>query len=473
MNRTSVEQGSPAPAATGMAAGTPGRTRGLGFVQARSLLSSRFVWRVGGTFLLRAFSLGTIFGTSILLARTVGAAQYGIYALALSWMALLAIPAMLGLQDLLVRLVAVYSGAERWRDLRGLLRRSTQFGFGASLLAGSAAALIVWAFVEEGDGVQLALFAGFAIVPIMTMMRLRESTLRGLNHTVQCQIPERIVLPALFLVLFAGVAMVARDRLDAFHLLALYGAAALVSLGVSMVRTHQLLPNPLTTAQPEYRLGEWARGSLPLLLLAGGFVIQYNTDIVMLGILSGPTDAGIYFAANRFTNLVPFVMLAVAWTLGPSVASHYAAKRMDELRQVAGRGTLLGLAFAVPVALVYFGFGETLLGLFGEEFRGGLTALLILTVAQLLVTATGPSNEVLIMSGHGVQATIAMGAGAVANVALNAALIPLWGIEGAAIATGISLVFWKALVNVFLHRHLGFVLFCVAWPSQRRSAADQ
>ena len=88
------------------------------------------------------------------------------------------------------------------------------------------------------------------------------------------------------------------------------------------------------------------------------------------------------------------------------------------------------LVLGLAVALV--------LSLFGAEFTAASTALLILIAGQLVNAVTGPCNLLLSMTGH--QATTArIMAGAVGvNLALNLALIPRFGIEGAAVATMLS-----------------------------------
>jgi O-antigen/teichoic acid export membrane protein len=74
------------------------------------------------------------------------------------------------------------------------------------------------------------------------------------------------------------------------------------------------------------------------------------------------------------------------------------------------------------------------LDVFGPGFRDGATALTILCGSMLLAMATGNSQTVLLMSGRSLWQ---MGNKAVilaVNLALNFALIPRWGMNGAALA---------------------------------------
>ena len=72
---------------------------------------------------------------------------------------------------------------------------------------------------------------------------------------------------------------------------------------------------------------------------------------------------------------------------------------------------------------------------------------MILSAAQVVNVSAGLVAQILIMTGHVRDAAIGMTLGAVVNVLLNALLIPRWEIEGAAVATGISLVVWSLFLS--------------------------
>jgi O-antigen/teichoic acid export membrane protein len=59
------------------------------------------------------------------------------------------------------------------------------------------------------------------------------------------------------------------------------------------------------------------------------------------------------------------------------------------------------------------------------------------------------------MTAHQSTAAWVMGLSAVANVVLNAALIPIWGTTGAAIATAASIAAWNIILVIQVRRRLG------------------
>ena len=78
---------------------------------------------------------------------------------------------------------------------------------------------------------------------------------------------------------------------------------------------------------------------------------------------------------------------------------------------------------------------------FGDTYISSYNLLIILAVSQSIVLATGPVAYLLMMtdnsSSHRKSLHMAVGI----NIFLNLILIPSYGITGAAIATGLSLVF--------------------------------
>jgi O-antigen/teichoic acid export membrane protein len=92
--------------------------------------------------------------------------------------------------------------------------------------------------------------------------------------------------------------------------------------------------------------------------------------------------------------------------------------------------------------------------LYGSSYAEGARALQLLTVAQLLAVMGGPAGTLLNMSGHEGEHLRGIAAGAIVNVALNALLIPHYGIEGAAMSTCIGILLSRAIILIAVRQHL-------------------
>ncbi len=393
--------------------------------------------------------------TSVLLARWMGAEGYGVYATAMALVLLLTVPTGLGLPTLVVRLLASYRMQQQWGLMRGLLVRGNQTVLGASLVIALIAAAAIWGLGDRlGVSHKTVYLLALALIPLTALGAMRSAALRGLHHVVLGQLPENLVMPGLFVALLAawgatGSALSPQTavglRLGAVFIAFLVGAWLLL----------RRLPSQVRVAAPSYDMANWARSAGPLLFLGGMSIINTQTDVLMLAAMQGADSAGVYQATARGAELVAFSLAIANMAIQPTISRLYAAGEMQRLQRVittAARGTV---ALALPAALMLSLFGRPILGLvFGNEFERGALCLAILCGAQVINAGAGSVGNILNMTGHERDAALGLALGAFTNVVLNAILVPVWGIEGAALATGMSLVVWNVFLVIRLRRRL-------------------
>ena len=104
----------------------------------------------------------------------------------------------------------------------------------------------------------------------------------------------------------------------------------------------------------------------------------------------------------------------------------------------------MDISFAFENILIRF--LKLLLSVFGEDFQAGYSVLVILCVSKLIGVAVGPVGLLLTMTHNERDNAVIVAIGAIVNAALNYLLIPQYGAEGAAVATGFSSI----AVNIFL-----------------------
>jgi O-antigen/teichoic acid export membrane protein len=300
------------------------------------------------------------------------------------------------------------------------------------------------------------------LVPLLALGGLRSAALRGLHRVVLAQIPECLLMPGLFVFSLAVVCSLRPWGLDAAPelALALRWGATLVAFAVGSWLLARNLPAAVRASLPAYAPRTWARSAAPSWLLVAMAVMSSQIDTLMLAALQGSESAGVYQAAARGAELVAFSLMVVNFALQPVISRLYAAGELARLQRILTITARLGLALALPAALVFILLAEPLLGrLFGPEFSRGGVCLSILCGAQVLSAAIGSVDQILNMTGHEPDTARALVTGTLANVALNAVLIPFWDIEGAALASGVSLVLTKALLAVKVRTRLGL------WPA--------
>lgn len=418
--------------------------------------SSRLLKAALGSFGLNVFNAAATILTAILLARVMGVAEFGVYALVVATITLLGVPAILGLDRLLTRDIAVHHSVDAHGLARGLLLRSQQLAIGTSVALGTAGAVVVW--LGSGGRLSaelLAFWAGFAALPFLALGRVVQAGLMGFHHVILGQAPELFLRPLLFLIMVVAV-LAATNSLDAplavsLHALSLLGAT-LVS--IALLRRH--VPAAIRRARPVFRTREWTASAVALAFLSGAMIVNSQTGVVLLGSLEGPEASGLYAAAQRGALLIAFPLAAVNSAIAPMAARLWASsdvERLQRLVTLSARGLLL---VSFPLAMAFIFFGRPLLGVaFGAEFVAADGALAILALGQVVNAATGSVGTVLVMSGNQRRAAVGITLGAIVNVTLGIVFIPMLGVAGAALAAACGLVVANILLVSIARRTLG------------------
>lgn len=416
-------------------------------------LRGRLIRAATGSFGLNVVSAGLLFVIGVVLARVLGAAGFGVYSYALSWVGLLAIPVVMGFDRLLVRETARCRATSSWGALRGLLVTSDAVVLVASGGIGLGFVAVTWFASSTRDPVVFYLAA--LLLPLQAIMRLRQSTLAGLERVVAGQVPEMVIRPVLFLASVLVLNFVLAESLDVRSILALNVAAMVVALGSSLFQRHRALPIAVRSARREFHVRAWAAAALPMLVIGGMQILYSQTDVIMLGLMSvSDEEIGIYSVVVRGTRLILLVMLAVNASIGPVVARMYAQNDWVRLQLLATRSARGMFAASLPLGLGLIAFGPWFLQIFGQPFVAGQEAMTILSVGKLMNALAGTGAIILMMTGREKDVAIWVALSALLNVAMNWVLIPLYGIEGAAIATAGCEILMSFAVAWALYRRL-------------------
>ena len=408
-----------------------------------------------GSFAVKVAGAGLLFASQMLLTRLLGATQYGIYIYALTWIILLSQVAELGLGSSILRFVATYRVKAQWGLLHGLLRFSSRLVFGLSLAMAAVGAVIVWWLREQqGPEQTLTFWLALALLPVLTLTGLRQTALVSLKHVIRAGIPESIFKQLLIMAMLVLLYLILQHPLSASQAMIVNLLSWLVTFVIGTVWLLRLLPPEVAKAEPRYERREWLRVSLPMLFATGMRMILFQADIIMVGLLLGAREAGIYAVATRIVEIVAFGEQALNSIVAPMISELFHSEQHAKLRRMMTLAAWGRFAFTLVVSLIMALLGEYLLGLFGAEFVEGMAPFLILLAGNVLISVAGSGGFLMPMTGHQNQHAIQVAIAAAVNVVLNAILVPLYGISGAAIATVISMVTWNVLMLSYVWRHL-------------------
>lgn len=162
-------------------------------------------------------------------------------------------------------------------------------------------------------------------------------------------------------------------------------------------------------------------------------MLEMRVDIVMLGILATAAAAGVYSVAVALVEMLWFIPRAAETPL-LSRLLHEGEERGAELTAQAVRLTVALELVLLIGALVLLGPAIRLL--FGPAFVEALPLFWILVPGIVMNALVGPILSYLTSRGH--QYPALAGATVGGNIALNAALIPVMGVTGAALASSVT-----------------------------------
>ncbi len=178
---------------------------------------------------------------------------------------------------------------------------------------------------------------------------------------------------------------------------------------------------------------------LPAFAASNVFQKVYNVaDSVLLLFLATERDVGIYaIPAKVTTALQTLVPGAFATAIYPSM-SNYAAHARERLAALFERSFAYLLMVVLPMAVGLFVLTDDILTTIWPQYGDARMPFLIMVAALPVVFLSYPTGSLLNAIGMEKRSSVHRGVTTALNVALNVALIPRFGVVGAALAFAAS-----------------------------------
>jgi O-antigen/teichoic acid export membrane protein len=399
----------------------------------------------GVTFAGAIFAYGSWLVIGLLLARFLGADQYGLYTLASSPITIATGLAGLGLSPALVRYVAVYNGRRDDAGLWGTL----QIGLGltsiASMVVGiglfALAAPIAERLFDEPRLIPL-LRLGSLMLPFATVSTQLSAATQGFKAMQYRVIAKDISQSVVRVVLI--IALVIVGALNAMSATAAQLVSEVIVFAMLLYFLHRLfaLRRPLGAGRRNFR--EMVGFSLPIYITRLINTFRGNIQTLMLGAFEAVTTVGVFAVASKVNMVGRMFGNSIVTASAPIVSDLYDRGKRESLARFYQTMTKWTFTANLPLFLIVQLFPGVILSIFGEEYVGGAMALTILAWGNLVDAGTGICGVVIDMTGKTklkvVNATVTVGL----LIGLNLLLIPVWGLVGAAVASSVA----RAAVNL-------------------------
>ena len=401
------------------------------------------------------------FAVNALLSRLMPPEDFGAYLLLVSFASVGAMMAQLGLQLAIVRLITEAIAQGNGPRARGFIRMA----FRAVTIAAIALGILLVVVGADGavsvfHSAMLAHVAwlGGAWLVGLALMNLVAESFRGLHDYRMAGAMGGAGSTLLLLVALVLVFMM-QGRADLF-LVALLGCLAVfscVAAGATLLRRRAIQLGP-ARAVP---VSELLAVSLPLLVTGVAIFISTQADLWIIGIYRVKEEVATYGAAVRLVQLVIMPMLMMNAVLAPSISEQFSQGHHARLeRLLRGCAALVGLPALMALALIVFSASPVLGWVYGDFYRSGATALLLVSAGQVVNVLSGSGAVVLMMTGHQRSAmaiSAATGAGLVVGALL---VVERYGISGVAAVAGTMTALHGLAAAARVRRATGMKTYC-------------
>ena len=421
------------------------------------------LFKKGGlSFLLRIGGQVMGFLLTLIIAHYFGAKGLGDYVLSIVVLRIFTLFSKLGVDTFSIRFIASFAKQEKWKSIQLFRNKIIRLLSISSLIF----SLLMYYFSEDIANlvhakVEHVRLNAFFVLP-MAFFMLHYQSLRGLKKIAEFSFFYRMSQATFSII---SIFIITQFFVDGnVPVYAYLSSLAIVSLLAFIVffNSYNKIKRISDDEQiEELKYSEILKVSIPLMFAQSVQFIMAWTDKLMLGNMMGSEEVGIYFTAFKLSMFASIALMAINSIASPKFAELYGKKDFDGLKKVAHQSSKMIFLATLPLVLVFFVFPEFLLGLFGEEFKVGVKAFVFLSFGKLISSLSGSVGNILQMTGKQVIFMNVLFVGAIVNVLLNFFLIPKFGINGAALASMISLSIWNLIMVYFVKRELGFYTFYI------------
>ena len=408
----------------------------------------------------------------VIVARYYGPEVYGLFSLVTMVLGIILAISSLGLLEGLARFIPQYRGKKENNKISYLLNLTNKI-----LLVTSIISAVLLFFLSEFIAVNIFHNAGLTMllkilsffVPIAVLSSPFLNTIRGYelisNYSFISNILQNIVR-VLTLVILVVLGFRASSSVVAYCIGFL--AVLIASYLVCKYKLPELFVKfNLSKSEKLEARKSFFSYSLPLMFFSIAFILFYWIDSFFLGYFKGAESVGFYNAAVPIAMLLYMTPELFMQLFFPMINRHYSNKDFELIKQVSKQLGKWIFLVNLPLFILIFVFpGAAINILFGSQYLVSENSLRILIFGSFVASLGTISNNLLSTAGKSKLVLIDMIIACLINVILNFVLIPMplilsmdnsLGINGAALATSLSIIFLNILFFFQAKKYLGII----------------
>jgi O-antigen/teichoic acid export membrane protein len=374
----------------------------------------------------------------IYVARYLGPEQFGVYSYAAAFVVLFGAIARMGLDGIVVRDLVnhpeerdVYLGTAFWLKLIGALLTLGLLAIAVQFTSNDATTNLYIFIIASG-----LIFQSFEVVDSYFQSKALSKYV-SIAKLIQLALSSVLKLYFIFI------------QADLFWFV-LVSLVDQISLALSLAFAYWR--QKIGSFFGRFDLGTskaMFRNCWPLILSGIAITIYIRIDQIMIREMLGEREVGLYSAAVKLSEAWYFVPTIITTSLFPAIVN--AKKISQELyHQRLQRLCTLMAWLAIVVALPMTFLADSVVSLlYGQHYREAGSVLAIHIWGAVFVFLGVSSGVFFTVENYTKKSFYRTALGAVSNVLFNLALIPRYGINGAAMATVLSQLIANFLYDLF------------------------
>lgn len=378
---------------------------------------------------------------TILIARYLGAHNYGILGFATSLTGILAITVDFGISTHIVRHIATDNDSAP-KYLGNAFPLKSIFAVSSFIIT------LIILLIMKCDELTITITLLFTLEMIIKsfiglmnggFQAFEEGKYQGIGNTLLNVILLIFILVAIF---------------GNFGLLGIT-LAYLISNSIALIYVYTTFTRHVT--KPHFELDKAfckkiTIYSLPFALASVLYSIYFSIDVIMLENIIGNTATGIYNASYKLINVITLLYTAYTAVIFPVMSKFF--KNDEKLLDISYEKSIKYLMLIMmPLAMSMMIYSrDIILLIYGSGYIDSAPTLSILIWTVCLLFVASPGNILLEASHREVTVTKIYAIAAVFNIVLNLILIPKFSFIGAAISTVVTDIFIVIIQKYVIHK---------------------
>jgi O-antigen/teichoic acid export membrane protein len=384
----------------------------------------------------------------LIISRHLGPENYGMFSLGLMFVNVFALLTTLGINNGIVKYIAHYNSLKDKNRVKGTILSSIKIPFIVSTI--SAILLIIFSDIISNQLFKNPSFKIILIIfsigiPFFTILKILSKSFIAFKKPQYTIISstfgkELILLILSILMITLGYSIISLSIIQILSVI----IGLTIAFFIFNKKVFPLFSKEIT---PITQNKELLSFSLPLFFTAIFVDIMGWADTFFLGIYMNPSIVGIYNIALPLATTLGIFLTSFSSMVFPIISEMKAQRNYKEMGKIFSTVSRWIFLISFPIFIIIIFLPKTIIfNFFGKDYISGYNALAILASGYFINVITGPGIQVLKSFSKVKSIFIINSSLALFNVILNIILIPKYSLNGAAIATALSLIIREIII---------------------------